>query len=66
MQAPPKTGALNIRAIKDWAARNLPDDSVLRSVIVSEPDELTMEAYFAKMDIWLKLVKREASRSPFH
>jgi len=50
-----------MRKLKDFAFEKLPKGSALRDVLLAEDDELDAEAYLAKTDVWLKLLKREFS-----
>ena len=61
-----RKGLLNLREFKSWAERQLPRDSTLRDFILSEPDELSIEAVLAKIPIWFKQGKKEAVRLPSH
>lgn len=49
---------IDIRRIKD-CVRKLPSGSLLREVILSEPDMLTKLAFVTKGEIWLKISQRE-------
>ncbi|MEM3476222.1 MAG: hypothetical protein QXF83_05825 [Candidatus Bathyarchaeia archaeon] len=52
---------LSIRGLKDFALNNLPKGSVLREVLLMEKDELEVNEFLIKMDVWLKLLKMEFS-----
>ncbi len=49
---------IDIRRIKD-CVRKLPPSSILRELILSEPDMLTGLEFVTKGEIWLKLSMRE-------
>jgi len=49
----------DLRPLKDYARNELPTDSILRAVIVTEPDELDPEVFLRKVPLWTKLLKRE-------
>lgn len=51
--------SLNIRKLKLFAFEKLPKQSLLREIILSEPDELDAHEFIVKVDVWLKLLKRE-------
>jgi hypothetical protein len=55
---------ISIRAFKSYVREHLPETSFLRTTILSEPDELSPEAFNAKVPIWLQILNREVSRSP--
>jgi len=59
--APKALQKINIRSLKELAMRKLPKESVLREVILSDKDELGVEEYLAKVDVWFKLLRREFS-----
>lgn len=52
---------MNIVGLKRFVAERLPAGSSLRSVILAESDELGMEEFLAKMEVWLKLLNVEFS-----
>ncbi|MEM2614459.1 MAG: hypothetical protein QXO15_09615 [Nitrososphaerota archaeon] len=52
---------LSMKSLKDFALNNLPKGSVLREVLLMEKDELEVNEFLIKMDIWLKLFKMEFS-----
>jgi hypothetical protein len=49
---------VDITGIKEFV-RKLPPTSVLRDVIMSEPDVMTLAEFASKSSIWLKLSGRE-------
>jgi len=50
---------VEVITLKQWAYASLPTSSSLREVLLQENDNLTIEEFFAKMDIWLKLCRFE-------
>ncbi|MEM3733276.1 MAG: hypothetical protein QXK81_07225 [Candidatus Bathyarchaeia archaeon] len=52
---------LSMKSLKDFALNNLPKGSVLREVLLMEKDELEVNEFLIKMDVWLKLFKMEFS-----
>lgn len=46
--------AMNIIRLKDFA-ETLPRDSTLRAIIVLDSDEMSVEAFLAKLPLWLRL-----------
>ena len=57
----PKANKLDVRRLKDFALKALPKDSKLRTLILSEKDEISVEEFLAKVSIWLKLLTLESS-----
>jgi len=51
---------VRITRLKDFAVNYLPKDSRLREVILNERDELDVNEFVAKIDVWLKLLKMES------
>lgn len=51
---------VNIKGLKAFAL-GLPTDSRLRDLILTEDDELDVNEFLAKMDLWLRLVRMESS-----
>lgn len=56
-----KHSRVNISNLKGFAMTNLQAAPALRDLILSENDEMTVEEFLAKMDVWLKLFRREVS-----
>ena len=57
MSFPSRTGRkLNIRRLKAFAYKNLLGHPKLRSLLLQEKDEMSVEEFLAKMDLWLKLL----------
>lgn len=52
-------GVVDIRSIKSEA---LAIHEPLKTLILSESDSLTIEEYFAKSDLWLKLIREVKQR----
>ncbi len=48
-----------LRGLKQFASDSLPSESLLRHLILTEPDEMETLAFLAKMDTWLRIAKRE-------
>jgi hypothetical protein len=55
-------GRVRIRRLKEFASERLPGGSTLRDLILTEEDELAPEEFLAKMDLWLKMFRREFLR----
>jgi hypothetical protein len=55
-------GRVRIRRLKEFASERLPGGSTLRDLILTEEDELAPEEFLAKMDLWLKMFRRELLR----
>jgi len=51
-----KTGGL-----KDFANTHLPEGSKLRYLLLGEKDEIDVDAFLARMDLWLRLLRMEFS-----
>jgi hypothetical protein len=49
-------GSIDLRAFKSLVERRLPHDSPLYRVIVSEKDELPVDSFVSKSEVWLKLM----------
>ena len=50
---------VDIRGLKLWAADVLPRASNLKAVLFIEEDVMSVDAYLAKVPIWLKLLDLE-------
>jgi hypothetical protein len=57
------TQAVNILKIKRFVAKAFPADSALRTVILSEPDQLPVAEFLTKIEIWMRLLSISV-RSP--
>ena len=53
------SGQVDLRRLKAWAAKHLSHGSKLREVIMLDKDQLTSEAFLAKMTVWLALYDLE-------
>ena len=51
--------AVNMSGLKRFAAENLPSNSRLRHVLLSERDQLIPVDFLAKMDVWMRLLDIE-------
>lgn len=49
---------VDIKCVKEFA-RKLPQSSVLRDVILSEPDSLPASEFISKSAVWLKISSKE-------
>ena len=52
------SGSVDIRALKDFALAQLPEDHLLRSVLLVERDFLTPLELIAKMEVWVVLLNQ--------
>ncbi len=50
---------VDVHPLKRTAAKILPDDSILRRVLLSEPDSLEAGEYVAKLGTWLVILREE-------
>lgn len=56
-----RSHTVSLKALKEFARKNLLVESVLRSVLLAEDDELSSQEYLAKLDTWLKVMNLEFS-----
>ncbi|MDG6978052.1 MAG: hypothetical protein JRN58_03130 [Nitrososphaerota archaeon] len=54
-----KLGVVDLHPLKRVAEMILPTDSILRAVLLSEPDSLKARDYLAKLGTWLALLRQE-------
>lgn len=54
-----RTRFLDLVALKRYALEKLHPASPLRELLLSEKDRLNVEEFMAKMDLWLRLMRRE-------
>lgn len=58
---PSKEGkTVDITSLKEFVKRRLPLGSPLRIVIVSDDDKMRVDAFLAKLSVWLRLSKLQA------
>ena len=50
---------IDLESLKKWASINLTAAPYLRSLILSERDELSIEEFLVKVDIWVRLLTEE-------
>jgi len=51
---------LDIKPLKQFALNNLPPNSVLRAILVSQNDSIDCETFLIELSMWLRLVKLES------
>lgn len=51
---------VDIKKLKDFAL-TLKETSTLRDLLLTENDELETKEFLAKMDVWLKVLRKESS-----
>ena len=54
---------VDIRRLKGFAFERLPSSSRLRDVLLSERDQLKVNDFLAKMDIWITLLNLETANA---
>ena len=54
-----KKMVVDIRALKGLATKILANDSTLRRILLSEPDEMEPGDYLAKLGTWLAIMREE-------
>ncbi len=47
---------VDLRKFKSLAKRKVPHESPLYKVVASEQDELTVDSFLSKSEIWLRLI----------
>jgi hypothetical protein len=50
---------VNIKLLKTFASEKLSHNSILRSILLSEKERLTIPEFLAKTEIWIKLLRNE-------
>jgi predicted XRE-type DNA-binding protein len=55
------TKQIKISDLKQFALANLPATSSLRDLILAEKEELSVQEFLAKLDLWLRLFNKEFS-----
>jgi hypothetical protein len=58
----PQSKTVEIVPLKKFVIENLPTDSALRDVILSDNDMLSIVEFLAESRVWLTLLRREGSR----
>jgi hypothetical protein len=53
---------VDIRPLKGWVSRSLSLSPILRSMILSDRDVLSVEEYLVKVEVWSRLLKEETAR----
>jgi hypothetical protein len=53
---------IDIRKLKDFALKKFPRYFILRELLLSEKEELSVTEFLSKLDLWLKLLKIENAR----
>ena len=55
---------MRLKNLKDFVMKRLPSNSSLRTLILSEPDELPKEEIAIKVRIWFILLRKELAQQP--
>jgi len=57
---------INIKTLKKFVYENFPPDSLLGDLILTEPEQMTVQEFIIKTETWLRLAKRVliSSKSP--
>jgi hypothetical protein len=50
---------INIQSLKNWASRSLSAAPYLKFLILSERNELSVEEFILKVDVWSRLLNEE-------
>ncbi|MCD6241332.1 hypothetical protein J7K27_07440 [Candidatus Bathyarchaeota archaeon] len=56
-------GKVNIRSLRKFVDETFPRNSVLRELILGEPDQINVQEFLTKMKIWLRLLRMESGKS---
>ena len=54
---------IDIRSLKGFASERLHSGSGLRNVLLSERDQLGVNDFLAKMDVWITLLNLETANA---
>ena len=63
MSSDKSRGYVDIRRLKNWARKNLREDSSLRELIMLDEDRMLPEAFLAKVSVWLTLYDIESNKA---
>ena len=53
---------LRLKALKELVLKKLPTGSLVRGLILSEPDEIPRDEYVVKFKIWATLLNKELAQ----
>jgi hypothetical protein len=53
----PETIKVNIRPLKSFACKELPEDCALRAVLLLEKEVLDSHEFLAKLEVWMSLAR---------
>jgi len=60
-QAEAQSKTVSIQPLKRWVLQNLPNQSKLRQLILSEKETLSADEFIIKVESWLLLMQNESS-----
>ena len=63
--APKKNGTVNILSLKKFVTTYLPNNSQLRALILQDKEELGVEEFIVKTEVWLNLLELELSTKAY-
>ena len=55
---------INVGRLKAWASQNLPVNTLVRELVLTEKDELDVHQFLAMADVWLRLLRSETRGYP--
>jgi hypothetical protein len=59
---PHRSSTINIRPLKQFAYEGLNASPLLRDILLSEKEKLSVSEFLAKMDVWLKVLHSEGEK----
>lgn len=60
--SPTSRKRIDLGRLKTFVIEKLPPDSIVRAIILEEGDSLTAQEFVTKVEVWLKLLRRDKSR----
>lgn len=57
--------SVKLKTIKEFVIKKLPSTSMVRQLILTEPDEIPKEEYIVKFKLWAALLNKELSQQSF-
>ena len=54
---------IDLRPLKKFISERFPKQSYVRGVILAELDDILLESFLEKLDVWLKLAELEAKNA---
>ncbi|MEM2507398.1 MAG: hypothetical protein QXF61_10190 [Nitrososphaeria archaeon] len=54
---------INIKSLRKFVDDKFPGNSLIKYLVLSEPDQMPAEEFLVKMKLWLRLLRMESNKA---